>query len=81
MTSPDPAVNPAHVGSLCVGCAHRQTIVSGRGSVFLLCRLGTTDAAWPKYPPQPVRRCERFEPADAAKADPAQTDPDRLPGS
>lgn len=27
---------------------------------FKLCELSKTDAAYPKYPPQPVVRCEGF---------------------
>jgi hypothetical protein len=34
-----------------------REIVSGKGSRFLLCQLSQTDAAFPKYPPQPVIRC------------------------
>ncbi|MBL8860552.1 MAG: hypothetical protein JNK02_00945 [Planctomycetes bacterium] len=38
-----------------------RAITSGKGSTFLLCRLGAEDPGWPKYPPQPVVHCPRFE--------------------
>ena len=49
--------------SLCDACLHVRTVTSARGSVFLLCARARTDARFPKYPPQPVARCEGFEPA------------------
>ena len=52
---------PRMWGSLCEECAHVRAIRSGKGSTFLMCRLGVEDASWPKYPPQPVLRCPRFE--------------------
>ena len=43
--------------SLCHDCAAPPRFtVSDRGSVFLWCPL------WKKYPPQPVRACEKFVP-------------------
>jgi hypothetical protein len=41
--------------SLCHGCARLRRVESKRGSVFLMC----TDPTLAKYPPQPVRECER----------------------
>lgn len=45
---------------LCEGCAHVQVVVSGRGSKFWRCLEHDRDPAWPKYPPLPVLRCERY---------------------
>ena len=33
----------------------------------MLCELSVTNTAYPKYPPQPVLRCDGFEPGDGAK--------------
>ncbi|HEY5314937.1 MAG TPA: hypothetical protein VIK18_20560 [Pirellulales bacterium] len=46
--------------SLCVTCRHVQEVVSGKGSRFLLCQLSQTDRRFPKYPPQPVVRCDEY---------------------
>ena len=32
-----------------------------------MCQLSTTDPAYPKYPPQPVVRCDGYRPRDARK--------------
>lgn len=48
--------------SLCETCEHLREIISGTGSRFLLCRLSQTDPRFPKYPPQPVIRCNGFKP-------------------
>jgi hypothetical protein len=46
--------------SLCHGCAAPPRYVrSARGSVFILCPLLPQ-----KYPPQPVRSCPLFRPAE-----------------
>ncbi len=42
---------------LCPSCRHVQTVVSERGSRFLLCRLSAQDERYRKYPPQPVMAC------------------------
>ncbi len=47
--------------SLCKTCEHAREIVSGTGSHFLLCRVSQTDPRYPKYPPQPVLRCEGYK--------------------
>ena len=47
----------ADVESLCESCRHLREVVSGRGSRFLMCLLSGTDARFPKYPRQPVRKC------------------------
>ena len=31
-----------------------------KGSRFLLCQLSQTNSAYPKYPPQPVVRCDGY---------------------
>lgn len=44
-------------GSLCHGCAAPpRYVTTDRGSVFIHCPL------LKRYPPQPVVRCEAFEP-------------------
>jgi hypothetical protein len=47
--------------SLCKTCEHMREVISGTGSRFLLCRLSQTDARFPKYPPQPIVKCEGFK--------------------
>ena len=47
--------------SLCESCSHMREIVSGTGSRFVLCQLSQTDNRFPKYPPQPLVRCEGHE--------------------
>jgi hypothetical protein len=52
--------------SLCHDCAAPpRYIVNSRGSIFLFCPL------WKRYPPQPVRACEKFVPRTPAQ----ETDP------
>ena len=53
--------------SLCETCAWVREVVTPRGSRFLLCRLSQTDPAYPKYPPQPVARCEGYRKKEPAK--------------
>jgi hypothetical protein len=40
-------------------------------SRFLLCELALVDAAYPKYSPQPVTRCDGHRHRDDAKPDAA----------
>src|SRR6266542_2993545 len=47
--------------SLCESCARMREVTSAKGSRFLLCRLSQTDPDYPKYPPQPVLRCEGYQ--------------------
>ena len=47
--------------SLCEICAHRKEVISGTGSRFLLCQRSQSDHRFPKYPPQPVVRCDGYE--------------------
>lgn len=46
------------VTSLCEQCRLMREVVTPKGSRFLLCQLSITNPAYPKYPPQPVVRCE-----------------------
>jgi hypothetical protein len=48
-----------------------REVLTPRGSRFLLCRLSQTDPAFPKYPPQPVVRCDGYQPTQLA--DPPST--------
>ena len=59
---PDPLPFPQ---SLCHACRHLSLIASAT-TTFLRCRKPD----WPKYAPQPVRRCLGFEPkGDAGDGD------------
>src|SRR5262245_15449741 len=46
--------------SLCETCAWMREVVTPKGSRFLLCQKSQTDPAYPKYPRQPVVRCEGY---------------------
>ena len=46
--------------SLCETCAWMREVVTPKGSRFLLCQLSQTDRDYPKYPPQPVVRCDGY---------------------
>ena len=43
--------------SICLQCADSRIILSGKGSVFLLCQSEAVPEEWPKYPRQPLARC------------------------
>jgi hypothetical protein len=45
---------------LCGSCRNARSVVSGRGSHFLLCELHRTDPRFPKYPPLPVVHCAGY---------------------
>ncbi len=47
--------------SLRESCAFVREVMTPRGSRFLLCRLSLSDPAFPKYPPQPVVRCDGYQ--------------------
>jgi hypothetical protein len=52
--------------SLCHDCAAPPKFIRNRrGSIFLFCPL------FKRYPPQPVRACEKFVPKDAPPPGPA----------
>jgi len=42
-----------------------REVISGRGSRFLLCELSRQDRRFPKYPPQPVVRCDGYAEKEA----------------
>jgi hypothetical protein len=46
--------------SLCQSCSLAKEIISGKGSRFLFCEKSHTDQKFPKYPRQPVVRCNGF---------------------
>ena len=48
--------------SLCETCKNMREVRTAR-SRFLLCELSVTSAHYPKYPPQPVVRCEALQEA------------------
>ena len=58
--------------SLCETCENVRAVCTAR-SKFLLCQLSATNAAYPKYPPQPVVRCDGYRPRnDAGKDEPGE---------
>jgi len=60
--------------SFCETCQNLREVRTVR-SRFLLCVLSATDAAYPKYPPQPVTRCDGYRPA--SEGDQAEQDGQR----
>jgi hypothetical protein len=54
--------------SLCETCLNVREVRTAK-SRFLLCELSVTNAAYPKYPPQPVVRCDGYKPRPEAKQD------------
>jgi hypothetical protein len=59
--SSDPVNRPKVPAGLCAVCANAVPVTSARGSVFILCRLASSDPRYPKYPALPVTACEGFE--------------------
>jgi hypothetical protein len=55
--------------SLCETCASVREVATPKGSRFLLCRLSQSDPAFPKYPPQPVVRCNGYRPKDGHESE------------
>lgn len=55
-----PEAFPRDAG-LCASCRHARAITSSKRSTFLLCHRSTTDPAFPRYPPLPVRVCRGHE--------------------
>ena len=47
--------------SLCETRAWMREIITPKGSRFLLCQLSQTNPDFPKYPPQPVVRCDGYQ--------------------
>ncbi|MEI6526817.1 MAG: hypothetical protein WCP62_12370 [Planctomycetota bacterium] len=60
--------------SVCLNCQDHRTIISGRGSVFLLCQSEKAPEHWPKYPRQPLFHCPYFSQSLPTTSDPSQTD-------
>ena len=52
----------AMLKSLCEDCQRMREVITAKGSRFLLCELSRTDSDYPKYPPQPVMRCDGHQP-------------------
>ena len=52
--------------SLCEACRRMREVITPKGSRFLLCQLSLTSPDYPKYPPQPIVRCEGFQPSEIA---------------
>ena len=46
--------------TLCETCENVRVVCTAR-SRFLLCELSFTNAAYSKYPPQPVVRCDGYQ--------------------
>src|SRR5437016_5436282 len=51
--------------SLCETCENVREVRTAT-SRFLLCQLSFTNAAYPKYPPQPVVHCDGYRPSNDA---------------
>ena len=49
------------IQSLCETCQRMREVITPKGSRFLLCQLSQTNAAYPKYPPQPIIRCGGYQ--------------------
>lgn len=60
--------------SLCESCTHMREVYTAR-SRFLLCELSLADAAYPKYPQQPVVKCAGYQRKGEAKPDPPADPP------
>ena len=55
------AAIPSTAG-LCARCVHARRIVSGKGSVFVLCQAAESDPLLARYPRLPRLACHGFEP-------------------
>jgi hypothetical protein len=45
---------------MCETCAIMREIITPKGTRYLLCQLSKIDPEYPKYPPQPVVRCDGY---------------------
>jgi hypothetical protein len=64
--------------SLCETCRNVREVRTAR-SRFLLCELSVTNDAYPKYPPQPVVRCDGYQCKNEAKQGKPDDPPDKQP--
>jgi hypothetical protein len=64
--------------SLCETCTNVREVCTAR-SRFLLCELSVTNAAYPKYPPQPVVRCDGYQCKNEEKQDESGEPPGQRP--
>ena len=55
------------IRSLCETCTWMREVITPQGSRFVLCQLSKTDPAYPKYPPQPVVRCDGYRKSEQAQ--------------
>ena len=46
---------------LCPHCRYVMFKQNDRGSAFLLCTRSAGDPRYPKFPPQPVARCDGYQ--------------------
>lgn len=53
--------------SLCETCTAMREVLTAKGSRFLLCQLAQTDPNYPKYPRQPVVKCQGFRQVDGSR--------------
>ncbi len=49
------------IHSLCETCALMREVITPKGARFLLCNLSQTNSLYPKYPRQPVVRCDGYQ--------------------
>ena len=59
--------------SLCETCKNMREVRTAR-SRFLLCELSVTNTAFPKYPPQPVVRCDGYQSTEETILDKPDTE-------
>jgi hypothetical protein len=62
--------------SLCETCEKMREVRTAR-SRFLLCELSLTNADYPKYPRQPVLRCDGYQLRTEPKQDGPGDSPDQ----
>ena len=55
------------IRSLCETCALMRQVITPKGSRFLLCQLSQTNPDYPKYPPQPIVRCDGYQEKEKSK--------------
>ena len=53
--------------SLCESCVSMGEVITPKGSRFLLCQLSITNPDYPKYPPQPMVRCDGYQKNDQTR--------------